>query len=814
LEVANAYLEPILDELSATAREHQLNLVNFVESLNPEDLTANRRLTTNIAGPASVDAILVLPLGHRLTPEDLTAYCQRFSALPVCSVPAVTTDSVSHVRVDNEAGLRAAIAHLLGVHGYRRVAFVCGPKGSDEAELRYQVYRSMLDAHGIAFDEALVAPGEYMIQSGIDAVALLWDVRGLKPEAIVCVNDGTAFGVLEALKARGFSVPHDVAVLGFDDVELARYVDPPLTTVRQPLRELGRRALEVLLERLEPGSLPRSEVLASELVIRDSCGCSAYRVSDAPLSSAPGPLGLEALNQKSLKAQRALISLGLPGARDSHWEEKLYATFLDELSRKTPQFLPFLRSVLDDADRSHGDVSAFHKAITLLWQVVSKNLAPDSWEWKRADRLLHAARVMTSGVAERGPAHQQVRSVDSAYKLTRTNNALSAVIDFASAGRVLAQHLPEHGIPSCYVCVYESEQPPVEWSRLVAGFCSGAALELPEGGIRFRTELVLPAGIPDSAEPSQHIVGPLSRNGSSPGYVVFERGASAGFVYENLLVQIGTMVGHIRLLDALVREATLREAAERARMQKELAIAAQIQASILPRSFAVAGLEIAAAMQPATEVGGDYYDIIPLESGTWIGIGDVAGHGLPTGLVMLMLQATISGVVRGAPNAPPSEILYTANAVLFDNIRNRMEQDEHVTLTLLHFTGTGQMIFAGAHEDILIYRARRGEVEVVQTPGAWLAAARDLRGKLDDITLELGADDVVLLYTDGITEARRADGEFFGPERLIAALAKVWQAPVQEIRDAILDQVRAFMGTQQDDITLVVIRNTPGRVSS
>jgi sigma-B regulation protein RsbU (phosphoserine phosphatase) len=215
-------------------------------------------------------------------------------------------------------------------------------------------------------------------------------------------------------------------------------------------------------------------------------------------------------------------------------------------------------------------------------------------------------------------------------------------------------------------------------------------------------------------------------------------------------------------------------------------------------------------MQPATEVGGDYYDIIPVAGGAWIGIGDVAGHGLPTGLVMLMLQATLSGVVRTAPSALPSDILCTANAVLFENIRDRMEQDEYVTLTLLHFTNDGRMTFAGAHEDILIYRASRGEVEIVQTPGTWLAAARDLRGKLGDSRCDLEPNDVVLLYTDGITEARRADGEFFGLERLVATLARLGRAPVQEIRDAILEEVRAFMLAQQDDITVVVIRNTPG----
>ena len=101
-------------------------------------------------------------------------------------------------------------------------------------------------------------------------------------------------------------------------------------------------------------------------------------------------------------------------------------------------------------------------------------------------------------------------------------------------------------------------------------------------------------------------------------------------------------------------------------------IAARIQTSILPRDVNVAGLEIAAAMHAATEVGGDYYDVVPVDDGCWLGIGDVAGHGLGTGLVMLMMQSGIGALARKMPDASPRDLLLALNTMLVENVRVRL----------------------------------------------------------------------------------------------------------------------------------------------
>lgn len=249
-----------------------------------------------------------------------------------------------------------------------------------------------------------------------------------------------------------------------------------------------------------------------------------------------------------------------------------------------------------------------------------------------------------------------------------------------------------------------------------------------------------------------------------------------------------------------------RQLVAKERLEKELEISSRIQTSILPRAIDVDGLEIAAMMIPAAEVGGDYYDVLPVRGSTWIGVGDVAGHGLSCGMIMLMLQSIVSALVHERPQAAPSEILRASNRVLHENIRQRLGNDEHVTMTLLRYRRDGVIFFAGAHEEIVVYRAATGRCELVPTPGPWLGAISDIDHVTVDSRLELEDGDVVLLYTDGITEARDASGAMFGLEPLTQMLEALHDEPVEHIRDEILRAVLGWAPEPEDDLTLLVLR--------
>jgi len=175
---------------------------------------------------------------------------------------------------------------------------------------------------------------------------------------------------------------------------------------------------------------------------------------------------------------------------------------------------------------------------------------------------------------------------------------------------------------------------------------------------------------------------------------------------------------------------------------------------------------------------------------------------------MLMVQSTIAALGRKSPDAEPKGILRSVNAVLYDNIRHRLRNDEHVTLTLLRYHADGRIVFAGAHEEIVVCRAATGKCELVETPGTWLGAIRDVGRVMSDNTMKLEEGDIMVLYTDGITEARDANKKQFELERVLEIVEKEREAPADTIRDKVLDSVRTWIGEgpQEDDLTIVVIR--------
>ena len=264
-----------------------------------------------------------------------------------------------------------------------------------------------------------------------------------------------------------------------------------------------------------------------------------------------------------------------------------------------------------------------------------------------------------------------------------------------------------------------------------------------------------------------------------------------------------------RLLEErLRREAALEREAALAPLRKEVEIARRIQTSILPTEHAVHGLQIAAKMVTASEVGGDYYDVRPIDDGCWLGIGDVAGHGLEAGLVMLMIQSGLSSLILHNPDALPHQILPALNQMLYENLRRRMGRDDHATLTMLRFFSDGRLLYAGAHEDIVVC-SRTGEVRTVPTHGTWVGISPDISHDLESRSIQLAPDDLVVLYTDGIPEARRGR-ECFGMPRLIATVERYHAEPVEDVVTGILHTVLDYnSGVLQDDATLLVLRYHP-----
>jgi LacI family transcriptional regulator len=168
---------------------------------------------------------------------------------------------------DNIQGSRLATEHLLGL-GHRRIAFIAGDPLHPDAKARERGYREALEAAGVAFDPSLVVQGAYQEEGGRLAVEQLLTAKR-RFSALFSANDQMALGALLSLHRHGLRVPQDVSVVGFDDLQVSMYVSPPLTTVRQPVQDLGRLAAQAVLALLQ-GRTPTAVLPSPVLVVRDS----------------------------------------------------------------------------------------------------------------------------------------------------------------------------------------------------------------------------------------------------------------------------------------------------------------------------------------------------------------------------------------------------------------------------------------------------------------------------------------------------------------------------------------------------------------
>jgi LacI family transcriptional regulator len=273
------YYDQVLRGVEEPLRYHNWSLlITFMQA----DDTGEPHVPRLDAFSGKVDGILI---GEGfVAPHHIKRLAARVPVVVIAGTPGERTVDV--VAADNFSGSAAIITHLIAEHGKRRLFHVDGPLDAPDAiERRLGLHYVLRDnpqcqlvgsAHGI-----------FSVRSGEQAGAdLLARHRGALPDAVVCANDQMAIGVLRAFAAAGVRVPDEVAVVGFDDIYPASLIDPPLTSVQQPIRMLGQQACARLLDRIAtPDLTPTVELLPTELVLRSSCGCPPGTETRKPVTS-------------------------------------------------------------------------------------------------------------------------------------------------------------------------------------------------------------------------------------------------------------------------------------------------------------------------------------------------------------------------------------------------------------------------------------------------------------------------------------------------------------------------------------------------
>jgi sigma-B regulation protein RsbU (phosphoserine phosphatase) len=530
--------------------------------------------------------ILAADIGHGLNPGQIQEFCRSFAPIPMVA-HAIDVDGIPYHLIDNITGMRAVIRHLIEVHGHQRIAFVRGPGGQLEAEQRFQAYQQELQAHQIAFDENLVVTGDYSPESGRAAIGTLLDERGVRFQAIAASNDRMAFGALEALQMRGLSVPDAIALTGFDNSREAQILGVPLTTVNQSFSEIGRGALESLLELIAGKKVPPKTLVKSELIVRWSCGCMPEIVTNAAIASHEVAHTGRLQNKRDAAVEALLNSASIDrkSASLEHFKDlfgQMWDVLLTSMQADTSgtDFLRITNTVLVEL-REHGSHHAtWHNLISMLRRYALGGIS-DPATMLRAENLFQQARLMTGEFSQRTQALGRLQLEQQEDVFQDFGFSIAPAMRLEEIGEAISRNFPRMGIERWYVMFYSdvvkphsTSQPPPENYRLLFQY-DEKKFEIPSEVINLGTGSLVPHGKTPTGQRYTAVIMPLSLAQKRFGFMWVEMGPKDWDVYtriRNLVSSalLRTMLFEQREQAQAAVERLLEEARDHA---KELAVA-------------------------------------------------------------------------------------------------------------------------------------------------------------------------------------------------------------------------------------------------
>ncbi len=548
----DGFEETLFSSIVGAAREHDANLVCVLggsvhsesEGLEPWARNALYDLVT----PESFDGVIVLSASVGIFLEDPEAerFFSRFAPLPMIHLCRALPSAPSLV-VDNAAGIHALMDHLVGHHGRQRVAFIRGPATSSDAEQRYAAFRAALERYGLPFDPAYVFDGDYQRASGIRAVQAFWDERRIRPDAIVAANDLMALLAMAELARRGIDVPIEVAVTGFDDTAAASSSLPSLTTVRQPLEEMGRTAVARLLARLRGEPVPPVETFPSEPVVRRSCGClpvlGRWRAQEvAGAASVPEP-GLAAA------LERAAPELSHRLGRGS-WAQELARAFEEAFGGTPDVLLEALEDMVIRGMDAGVDPMRFYDVV----HEMLRHARGRDGGGQTLAILAESCAQLVGTMAAQARTGERIQSAEETKILQHI--FLPVYLTEERFVEVLKEELPTLGLRSFFICRFAD--PEGRHARLEMSYDLGAALPAGPGAGPFPSTRLLPGGIRSGVRHA-HALLPLHHLSERIGFALCDIAPMSPGVYEFLSTQMSSVLKFTALVKEVRRQATVLE---------------------------------------------------------------------------------------------------------------------------------------------------------------------------------------------------------------------------------------------------------------
>ncbi|HAJ79243.1 MAG TPA: hypothetical protein DCO75_05685 [Fibrobacteres bacterium] len=757
-------------------------------------------------------------LGGYVSHHKFIEFVKRFEGRPVVSLIPVL-DSIPAVYVDNHKGMYDLVTHLICDHNYKTFAFIRGPEGNSEAEERFMLFKELLDNHKLTLNPDTVIQGDFTRESGVKAVEYLFD-RNLNVDAIIASADEIAIGCLNALRERGIDVPGKIAVVGFDDIFETSVVSPPLTTVRQPMSELGKIAVEMLVELIKGEKVPSTAVLDTTLKIRQSCGCFEYSLPAAKTTLSRNLESKHDVSAGNGSGIQSILSRIDPSIHKR--AGKLIEAFINDVdSMQNVMFIKEVDKVAGEYLFDAGFYDSWNAVFMELWFFAQR-----SYEFKKltfANTLLFESAGIRVEAAKRMQGFKIVSEARENRIIRKLGQTIANILDMDLLFDTAVKHFPKLGIKTFFIMLYDNveKNSGLQYKLICINGKRRLSLLSKNNKAGLMSGL---SGVFDPAYPPVFIIEPLYFQKECFGMLVCENDVAVNAErYEIVSEYLSGALHSAFLMQKVQHQSAILEKAnkELARLQvkehaylesvnRELEQGRKIQKGFLPEYLPQPkGWEVAASFVPARAVSGDFYDAFMLDDKYMaLVIADVSGKDVSAALFMALICTLIRILTERlhAEGLDPLESAKIINEYVFSHYSQAKDRQMYTTLFLgLLDVNSSELRYcnAGHYAPLLLSNAGIDLKLPPTGPALGLIPEAEFIKK----SVILPPESILFAYTDGVTDARSPEGIQFTSNRLFNILQQPAGSATEKLSQVETALFAHINGAEpSDDITILVLR--------
>ena len=558
------YHKRILSGIIDFAKEKDINLLCFLTGrLKILKETWNKNILFDLIDKSNIDGLIIATtaLQNFVGVKKFIEFLKRYYPIPIASIGEKIPDYPSFI-IDNEKSMTMLLTHLVNIHSYKKIAFITGPIKNSEAQHRFNAYKNILKQHNIPFDPDLVVNGDFNSVSGRNAASTLIKERKVDLDIIVAANDEMALGAIEELAYLGIQVPGKAFIVGFDDTETSKNIG--LTTVKQPLYEQGYFAAQSIFKWLNNEKYDLVNILPTELIIRESCGCYSPNVLLSPIWNIPivkksnnKPF---TINKDEIIKEICNSIIDISPEEKKHikkWSNNLLESLINSYKDLTPNlFLKTCNKIIFEIIVIKLPLSFLQRIITSL----RKNTLYCNKNDKQKiffEDLFHQARIILEEAEQKSTALQNIILAIQNERLINIEDKLTNAGSLDELLNVIHKEFPKLEIKSCFLSLFKNPEDPMNLSKLILAYDNYKRINIKKDGINFSTKQLTPKLFLPKNRRYNYMIQSLVHREEYLGFILMELGDSTQLVnfYESLCNKISTTLRFIMLLEKTISQA-------------------------------------------------------------------------------------------------------------------------------------------------------------------------------------------------------------------------------------------------------------------